>query len=73
MTHIMTHTRRTPCAATGASIPGSWCCPRCGKLLGIISAGEVHIRFSRAHEYVAALPATCICRGCGTLSRRDRF
>jgi hypothetical protein len=38
----------------------------------MIRANRLHVRFTRGHEYIAALPATCTCRGCGTLSQLDR-
>lgn len=46
-----------------------WRCTGCNALLGRVCAGEVHIRIKRRHEYVAALPATCSCIGCGVLNR----
>jgi hypothetical protein len=50
--------------------PGSdWRCTECNALLGRIKDGMLNIRFGRRHEYVAALPATCTCRGCGGLNR----
>ena len=45
-----------------------WRCERCNKLLGLIRAGRLHIRFARGNEYLVALPATCVCRGCQTLA-----
>ena len=45
-----------------------WRCRRCGKLLGVIRDDRLHIRFAQGHEYLVALPATCTCRGCRTLS-----
>ena len=46
-----------------------WLCSYCGKLLGVIHGHDVHIRLARRHEYVASLPASAICKGCGTLNR----
>jgi hypothetical protein len=46
-----------------------WLCQGCGKLLGVIHGFDVHIRFERRHEYMAALPASATCRKCGTLNR----
>lgn len=46
-----------------------WRCRGCGRLLGRISGDEVHIRFDRRHEYLATLPASATCKGCGTLNR----
>jgi hypothetical protein len=57
-----TPTRRVPATAA------EWRCPRCRKLLGLIRGNHLHIRFAQGHEYLVALPATCTCRGCRTLS-----
>ncbi len=46
-----------------------WLCSCCGRLLGCIHGHDVHIRFQRRHEYVATLPASATCKGCGTLNR----
>lgn len=46
-----------------------WTCSVCRKVLGRILGGDVHLRFNRRHEYVASLPASAICRNCGTLNR----
>lgn len=46
-----------------------WRCSCCGKLLGVLRNGELHLRFSQGHEYLVALPATCTCRCCKTLNR----
>jgi hypothetical protein len=62
-------------ALTTAVMSGSadeWRCPGCRKLLGRIRNGHLHVRFARGHEYIAALPASCTCRGCGTLNQLDR-
>lgn len=45
-----------------------WRCRRCRKLLGVLVAERLHLRFARQHEYHAALPASCTCRGCGALN-----
>ncbi|MFC1610837.1 hypothetical protein ACFL6C_07755 [Myxococcota bacterium] len=45
-----------------------WRCICCDKLLGAIEAGRLHIRFARGHQYIVGIPATVICRGCGTLN-----
>lgn len=45
-----------------------WRCRSCGKQMGLRFAGRLHIRFSRGHEYITALPATATCRGCKTLN-----
>ena len=58
-------THRVPVAtATGTE----WRCPSCRKLLGLIRDDRLHIRFVQGHEYLVALPASCTCRGCRTLS-----
>ena len=50
--------------------PGAdWRCTTCNSLLGRIRDHEVHIRFSRRHEYIAALPVSCTCVNCGGLNR----
>ncbi len=51
-----------------ASPAREWRCRRCGKLLGLVLADRLHLRFARQHEYHAALPASCTCRGCGALN-----
>jgi hypothetical protein len=38
----------------------------------MIRTGQLHVRFTRGHEYVAALPANCTCRGCGSLNQLGR-
>jgi len=45
-----------------------WRCSRCGKLLGILRDGRLHLSFARGHEYLVGLPATAACRGCRTLN-----
>ncbi len=45
-----------------------WRCPRCGKLLGILRDGRLHLRFARGHEFLVGFPATGVCRGCSTLN-----
>jgi len=47
-----------------------WRCTGCGKLLGMRRGERLHIRFARSHEYVVGLPATGVCRGCGTLNEQ---
>ena len=46
-----------------------WRCTSCNRLLGIHRDGGLQIKFARGYEYLVALPATCTCRGCGTLNR----
>ncbi len=48
--------------------PEEWRCVRCGKLLGLVREGRVHIRFAGGHQYVVGFPATGACRRCGTLN-----
>jgi hypothetical protein len=69
---LMTTARQRACRhLSGPALPDQWRCS-CGRLLGVIRSGHLHVRFTRGHEYIATLPATCTCRGCGTLSRSDR-
>ncbi|MBA2575532.1 MAG: hypothetical protein H0V05_02640 [Euzebyaceae bacterium] len=51
-----------------ASADREWRCRRCDKLLGLVLADRLHLRFARQHEYHAALPASCTCRSCGALN-----
>ena len=55
--------------ASGIADDASWRCAGCARLLGILRDGQLHIRFARGHEYIAALPTSCICRQCGALNR----
>jgi len=45
-----------------------WRCTRCGKLLGVLEGGRLHIRFARGHQYIVGFPATSVCRSCRTLN-----
>ena len=45
-----------------------WRCIRCGKLLGVVEDGRLHIRFARGHEYIVGFPASCVCRSCKALN-----
>ena len=45
-----------------------WRCTRCRKLLGALLDGRLHLKFARGHEYLVALPAIGVCRGCGSLN-----
>ena len=47
---------------------GEWRCVRCQKLLGVVKASRLHIRFSRGHEYLVGFPVTSVCRSCQTLN-----
>jgi RNase P subunit RPR2 len=70
---FMTTARPRACRHLGGRVnPDEWRCSGCDRLLGVIRSGNLHVRFTRGHEYIAALPTTCTCRGCGTLSRLDR-
>ena len=55
----------------GAPAQQEWRCPRCGKLLGVVANGRLHLRFARGHEYLVGFPATSTCRSCGTLNELD--
>ena len=55
-----------------ASADREWRCRRCDKLLGVVLDDRLHLRFARQHEYHAALPASCTCRGCGALNELAR-
>ena len=46
-----------------------WRCTRCDKLLGVCRDGQMHLRFTRGHEYFVGFPVVATCRGCGTLNR----
>lgn len=48
-----------------------WRCTRCGKLLGLLRGGRLHLRFTRGHEYLVGFPATAICRGCRALNELE--
>jgi phage FluMu protein Com len=45
-----------------------WRCRHCGKLLGVLRDGRLHLRFTRGHEYLVGFPTTGVCRGCRTLN-----
>lgn len=45
-----------------------WRCRRCGKLLGAVESGRLHVRLARGHEYIVSLPAATVCRGCRALN-----
>ena len=45
-----------------------WRCSHCGKLLGVVRDGRIHLRFARGHEYLVSFPVTGACRGCRTLN-----
>lgn len=47
-----------------------WRC-KCGKLLGILEAERLHIRFTRGYQYMVGLPASTVCRDCGALNEID--
>ncbi len=45
-----------------------WRCIRCGKLLGVVEDGRLHIRFARGHDYMVGFPVSSVCRGCNALN-----
>ena len=45
-----------------------WRCSSCGKKLGLLRDGRLHLKFARGHEYLVGFPATSVCRGCRTLN-----
>lgn len=61
---------QTDGAKAGPAKPRSaeWRCTRCGKLLGVLREGGLHLRFTGGHEYLVTLPGTCTCRGCRALN-----
>lgn len=72
----MAHTEPTPTKARlqwarnlDPASGALWRCTCCDSLLGRLIGGDVHVRFQRRHEYVAKLPASAICKSCGTLNR----
>jgi hypothetical protein len=46
----------------------AWHCASCGKVLGVRLEKQMHVRFSRGHEYLVGFPVAATCRGCGTLN-----
>lgn len=60
----------TGAAKTKLTNPNSqWRCTRCDKLLGVRRGGQMHLRFTRGHEYLVGFPVVATCRGCGTLNQ----
>lgn len=45
-----------------------WRCRGCGKLLGVVRGGRMHLRFARGHEYFVGFPVAGTCRRCGALN-----
>ena len=45
-----------------------WRCSNCGKKLGTLREGRLHLKFARGHEYLVGFPTTSVCRGCRTLN-----
>lgn len=45
-----------------------WRCAKCGKLLGVVDNGRLHVRFGRGHEYLVGFPVTNVCRSCRSLN-----
>jgi hypothetical protein len=48
-----------------------WRCLSCGKLLGVLRDGRLHLRFARGHEYLVGFPVTSTCRACRALNECD--
>ena len=46
-----------------------WRCTSCKKLLGICQGSQLHISYTRGHEYLVGLPAIGTCRNCHTLNQ----
>lgn len=47
-----------------------WRC-KCGKLLGVLDGGRLHIRFARGYQYMVGFPVSTVCRDCGALNEID--
>lgn len=47
-----------------------WRC-QCGKLLGVLDDGRLHIRFARGYQYKVGFPASAVCRDCDALNELD--
>ncbi len=45
-----------------------WTCSYCGKLLGYVRSGRLHIHFARGYHYIVGAPANSVCRKCGLLN-----
>lgn len=68
--HIARQTGSTNRETRSTTPPkNEWRCTRCDKLLGVCRDGQLHLRFTRGHEYLVSFPAVATCRGCGTLNR----
>lgn len=48
-----------------------WRCTECGKLLGVASGNQLHIRVQKHREYLVGFPVTANCHGCGTLNKKS--
>lgn len=59
----------SPSATSAAT---EWRCHKCGKLLGVVRCGRIHLQFTRGHQYVVGMPVMASCRGCGTMNELDR-
>ena len=47
-----------------------WRC-KCGKLLGVLDDGRLHIRFARGYQYMVGFPVSTVCRDCGALNELE--
>ena len=50
-----------------------WRCDSCGKKLGLLRDGRLHLKFARGYEYfvripAVRIPATTVCPGCKALN-----
>jgi rubredoxin len=73
-TPLASSNRPRSSTATGGcfhSPRSDWRCTLCGKLLGVCQGDRLHLRFAQGHEYIVSIPASSICRGCGTLNEKS--
>jgi len=45
-----------------------WRCSRCGKLLGMVREGRLHVRTTKGHQYMVGFPVTATCGKCRTMN-----
>jgi phage FluMu protein Com len=45
-----------------------WRCTRCGKLLGHLLDGRLHLQIARGRAYLVGFPATTACTGCRAMN-----
>ena len=57
-----------PTGKHAVAVRHEWRCERCGRLLGILEEGRLHIKFSRGGEYLVSFPVTAVCPACHTLN-----